>query len=83
MTKNRLGDLHDHLMARVEALGDESVKGEALKDEIARSRAATQVAGAIIDNARLALDAEKHFASRPNGTAPANRPAMLTVERNG
>ena len=83
MTKNRLGDLHDHLMARVEALGDETVKGQALKDEIARSRAAAQVAGTIIDNARLALDAEKHFASRSNGAAHEKRPAMLTVERNG
>ncbi|MYH59704.1 MAG: hypothetical protein F4145_17370 [Boseongicola sp. SB0675_bin_26] len=37
--KNRLGNLHDHLMARIEALGDEGVTGEALKEEIARSKA--------------------------------------------
>lgn len=80
--KNRLGNLHDHLMARIEALGDEGVTGEALKEEIARSKAATQVASAIIDNARLALDAERHFASRPDGGDSAKRPAMLTVERN-
>ncbi len=56
--KNGLMDLNNHLFAQIERLGDEDLKGEALKDEIARSKSVTQVASQIVANARLALDAQ-------------------------
>lgn len=54
--KNSLGDVHNHLMARLEALGDEGLTGEALDCEIARAKAACAVSRAITDNARVMLD---------------------------
>ncbi|MGU5684425.1 hypothetical protein ACV1DN_09460 [Aeromonas allosaccharophila] len=56
--KNKLTDLNNHLFAQLERLGDEQLRGEALKEEIDRSKAITQVAGQIVNNARLALDAQ-------------------------
>lgn len=56
--KNKLTDLNDHLFAQLERLGDESLDSEKLKDEIARSKAITAVSSQIVNNARLALDAQ-------------------------
>ena len=56
--KNKLIDLNNHLFAQLERLGDEDINGDQLKTEIERSRAIGGIARNIIDNARLALDAE-------------------------
>ena len=72
--KNKLTDLNDHLFAQLERLGDESLDSEKLKDEIARSKAITAVSSQIVNNARLALDAQ--IAVRD--LQPGNRlPSML------
>lgn len=87
--KNKLEDLHNHLMARLEKLGDEDVKGKDLQDEIARSKATTDVAVTMIDNAKLALDVERHYARQDRleregrAVRTRKRPAMLTVDHNG
>ncbi len=62
MTRNKLSDLNDHLFMALERLGDEDLKGEDLDKEIERSKALTTVAGKIIDNGRLILDAQKTVA---------------------
>jgi hypothetical protein len=56
--KNKLSDLNDHLFAQLERLSDESLVGEKLKEEISRSKAVTTVSNQIVNNARLALDAQ-------------------------
>lgn len=38
-TRNTLGDLTNHLFAELERLGDESLSGDALREEIERARA--------------------------------------------
>lgn len=55
--KNKPIDVHNHLMTRLERLCDEDLGGEELDEEIRRSKAAVDVAGAIVDNQRLVLDA--------------------------
>lgn len=73
--KNKLIDLNNHLFAQLERLSDESTVGEKLSEEIDRSRAVGGVARNIIDNARLALDAQKAL-----GDTVRALPPMLGVE---
>ncbi|ABG39214.1 phage protein [Paraglaciecola sp. T6c] len=54
--KNKLIDLNNHLFAQLERLGEESLNGEALKDEIARGKSVAVVANQIIATQALALD---------------------------
>ncbi len=57
--KNTLGDLNNHLFAQLERLSDEDITGEALVEEINRSKAVTSVAQQIIANGNLVLQAKK------------------------
>ena len=57
--KNSLGDLNNHLFAQLERLGEEDLKGEQLAEEIDRAKAINQVAGQIISNGKLVIDALK------------------------
>ncbi len=57
--KNKITDLNDHLFAELERLGDEELKEDALNNEINRAKAISDVAGKVIENAKLALDATK------------------------
>ena len=57
--KNTLADLNNHLFAQLERLGDEELTGEALAEEVERAKSINDVAGKIISNANLILDAEK------------------------
>lgn len=61
--KNTLNDLNNHLFAQLERLSDEDLQGDSLQEEIARSKAITDVAQKIISNASVVLDAYDRFGS--------------------
>lgn len=50
--KNKIDDLRNHLFAQLERLGDETIKGDALKEEIQRARAVSEVSAQVVDSAR-------------------------------
>ena len=60
MTKNKLTDLNNHLFEQLERLNDEELTDKELAVEIKRSDAMTDIASTIIDNAALALKAQKY-----------------------
>lgn len=55
MARNKIINLNDHLFAQLERLGDESLKGDALYEEIKRSAAITNVAEQVIKSGDLML----------------------------
>lgn len=61
--KNKLVDLNNHLFARLECLCDDDLKGDALKEEIYRSKVVADLSKQIIDNAKLALEVQKALVS--------------------
>ena len=59
--KNTLGDLNNHLFAQLERLGEEELSGDKLLEEIARSKALSEIAKNVIENANVVLQAQKHM----------------------
>lgn len=57
--KNTLGDLNNHLFMQLERLNDEEITVEVLQQELKRSKAIADVAGKIIDNGKLVLEAQR------------------------
>lgn len=78
--KNKLIDLNNHLFAQIERLSDEDIVGDKLKEEISRSHAINNVAKQIINNGRLALDAQ--LAAQDLGMNK-RLPEMLEHQKNG
>lgn len=76
--KNSLSDLNNHLFAQIERLGDESLTGEKLQEEIHRAKAVTGISSQIISNARLVLDAEEYT----RGLKPSDTPEVLRVGKS-
>lgn len=64
--RNGLTDLNNHLFEQLERLNDDELKGEALKEEITRSKMIEDVAKQIINNGRLVLDSQKFIDDRLN-----------------
>jgi hypothetical protein len=76
--KNSLLDLNNHLFSQLERLGDESLKGEKLEEEITRSKAVSQISKDVVSNASLVLQAEKHRAEY--NLSAKKLPGMLEVK---
>ena len=73
--KNTLGDLKHHLFMQLERLNDEELILENLQQEIKRSKAIADVAGKIIDNGKLVLEAERFMDEK--GDLNSKIPKML------
>lgn len=70
MTRNKIGDLNNHLFEQLERLNDEDLTGENLEQEIKRANAVGKIADRIINVADVSLRAEiamseYGFSSRP------------------
>ena len=59
MPRNTLGDLNNQLFEQLERLNDESIKGDDLREEIARAKAVASIASQIIANGTLVIKAEE------------------------
>ncbi len=59
--KNTLTDLNNYLFEAIERINDDDLDDAALEREIHRSEAITKVAGVIINNANVQLQAIKHM----------------------
>ena len=73
-TRNTSLDLNNHLFEQLERLNDEELTDDELTKEIERSKALTGVSKQIIDNSKLALDAQK---LRAEYTGEIDMPRML------
>lgn len=70
MTKNKLGDLNNHLFAQLERLADEDLSAEQIEQEVKRTEAIVKIADQITDNASLQLQAAKLFAEHGQAVLP-------------
>lgn len=59
--KNNIEDLNDYLFETLERLLDDELTDEQMEREIARSKAVTSVAEAVIHNGELALKTMQHL----------------------
>lgn len=59
MESNKLMALNNHLFEQMERLNNDDLSIDELKKETVRGKAMIAVAGKIIDNAKLALEAQK------------------------
>jgi len=70
MTKNKLGDLNDHLFAALERLADEDLTAEQIATEASRAQAIVALADQITENARTRLAGAKLFAEHGDKILP-------------
>lgn len=66
--KNKVEDLRNHLFAELERLGDESLEGDALVQEVTRARAISEVAGRVIESAKAENDYLKIVGGERSGS---------------
>lgn len=75
---NKLADLNNHLFEQLERLNADDLKGEELQTEIGRSKAMSDIAKNIVENAKLSLDAVKFV--NEYGLAKKDVPEYLMLE---
>jgi len=69
-TKNKLGDLTDHLFMQLERMGDEDMSSEQIEQEAKRASAIVSVAEQIIGTADLQLKAARLYADHGQSVLP-------------
>lgn len=74
---NTLADLNNYLFEAIERINDDELDDSELQREIQRSEAITKVAGVIINNANVQLQAIKHM-DEYGYTKNHSMPALLT-----
>lgn len=79
MTRNTSADLNNHLFEQIERLNDTELEGDQLETEINRSKAMVDVSKQIIENSKLALDAQKLKAEY---TGKVDLPRMIEGSQN-
>lgn len=57
--RNGLMDLHNYLFEQIERLNDDELTGEALQEQVCKSRQITDIGKVIVQNASLMLKARK------------------------
>lgn len=75
MARNTMVDLNNHLFEQMERLNDDDLTNEQLMMEYKRSQAMAMLSGRIIDNAAVALKAER--LKSEYGIRDIDLPAML------
>ena len=78
--KNSMLDTHNHLMARLEELNQEGLTSEQLDNVVKRAETSVKVAGVMIDNGRLILDAQRLVAEHGVSIDQSSMP-MLTARK--
>ena len=61
MPRNKLIDLNNLLFEQLERLSDEDLTPEELEKELQRTKGMCAIGKTIIDNAAIALEAQKHI----------------------
>lgn len=75
--KNTLSDLNNYLFEAIERINDDDLDDTALDKEIRRAEAVTKVAGTIISNANVQLQALRHM-DEYGYKGERSMPALLT-----
>lgn len=79
--ENKLTDLNNILFEQIERLNDDDLQGDALKQQIKKSRTIESIAGMIIANANTVLKAEKlKMEYAMDDRNPDQVPEMLRIE---
>lgn len=77
MSMNKLSDLNNHLFEQMERLNNDELSTEQLDFEQKRTKSMAAISYAIINNARLVLDAQKYVSE--SGAENKDIPQMLRI----
>lgn len=81
MAQNKLSDLNDFLMAQIQVLSNENLKGEELDAELRKSKAIASLSSQVIKNSRLVFDAAK--ATSGGNIKQQSLPKTFELKDNG
>lgn len=70
-----LDQLNTHLFDQLESLTNKNLTEKQLKTQLAKTKAMTDIAGQIVNSAKLQLEAQKLY----NGS-PINKPGVFGLE---
>lgn len=80
--KNTMADLHNHLFAQIERLGDEGMTPDQIDAETKRAGAMVSVADQIIEGQKLNLTAAKLFAEHGEKILPMLPPVGKALPKS-